>query len=112
MAFQDVEFLVCKCDFLGIEDSSELLSCYCSFSKQIVVKEELTKSDSLLLNLSLDLEKQITHLLGAFEASLSWDVSDLSRIRVNRSEHPLEWVCIVQETEVLNVILSVSVHFG
>lgn len=51
--FKNFEFLVGEVDLLSIENSSELLLSYSSLSKEIVILEEFSKSDSIFLNLGL-----------------------------------------------------------
>jgi len=51
-----------------MEDTSELLSWDLTFSKEIVVLKEFTKSDSIFLNLNLDLEEKVINVFFTLES--------------------------------------------
>jgi len=54
--FKEQELFICQEYLLRVKDTSELLRCDCTFSEDIVILEEFSKSDSIFLNLCLDLE--------------------------------------------------------
>lgn len=59
LPLEDLELLVCQIDLLAIKDASELLRGNGALAKEVVVLEELAQSDSVLLNLGLNLEHQL-----------------------------------------------------
>lgn len=94
-----------------MKDSSELLLDYMTFSEGIVVLEELTETDAVLLYLSLELEHEISDLLLSNESSLLSDVLVLLGLVkfLHGLFEGLEGSAIVDELEIPDLVVIGSI---
>ena len=107
VTFKNLEFFICQVDLLGEKNTSEFLRSYDTLSEDIVILEELSQTDSILLGLSLKLEEECINCL------LSNKCSFLSNILVflclaqlvNLLLVSLERCAIINEFHVLDFIL-------
>lgn len=75
MLLKELIFFIGKLNLLSMKDTSELLSWDLTFSKEIVILEEFTKSDSIFLNLNLYLKEKIINVFFTLESLSHTEVS-------------------------------------
>lgn len=102
---EGVVFLVCECDFLREERSLEFHERHVPLSENVVVLEELQKSDSILLHNDLDFVHQRVQIF------LACEFPEFGRISFPGSGRLvlILWSGFVEELEVFDVSLGVPI---
>lgn len=111
IGLEGLVFIIGQHDLLRVKDSSELLVDNMALSEGVVILEELTKTDAVLLDLGLQLEHQVSDLLLANENSLLADILIfLSLVQLfHLLFEGLEGCAIIDELKIPNLIVVSAV---
>lgn len=76
-----------------------------------MILEKFTKSNSIFLNLSFNFEKKFINILLSFEWLSLTEIRLLLSSRLFTELITFEWICIIDELKVFNVVLFVTIGF-
>ena len=108
---EGLKLFVGEVDLLGVEHTAEFLGGDGTLAEGVVILEELVEADAVLLDLRLKLEDERVELLNTPEGVDLADVLSLLGCFISLG---LEWVSVIDELHVLDLILigAVDLHYS
>jgi len=96
---------------LSMKNTSKFLSRQASFSKNIMILEELQQSDTIFLDLSFNLIQQFRQLTVTNPFLICWTISWFSSFSSNL-ELIFIWISIIKEKQVLDISFFISINMS